>query len=67
MRPNWARRSCRITSSSRGIGLLEGTLEVIALGLQSIERGSLPLNKTFRLDQPRQQLIWIERVFGMTS
>jgi hypothetical protein len=50
-----------------GIGLLEGTLEVIAFGLQSIERGSLPLHKTFHLDQPRQQLIWSGCVFGMTS
>src|SRR4051812_18137458 len=36
LRPNWARTSCRITSSSRGIGLLERTLEVITLALQAI-------------------------------
>jgi hypothetical protein len=50
-----------------GIGLLEGAPEVIALGFQSIERNSLPLNKGFHLDQPGLQLIWIGYVFGMTS
>ena len=50
-----------------GIGLLKGTLEVIAFGFQSIERNSLPLNKGFHLDQPILQLIWIGYVFGMTS
>ena len=50
-----------------GIGLLEGALEVIALGLQSIERSCLPLNKGFHLDQPGQELIWIGCVFGVTS
>jgi hypothetical protein len=50
-----------------GIGLLEGALEVIALGFQSIERNSLPLNKGFHLDQPGLQLTWIAHVFGMTS
>ena len=45
-----------------GISLLEGALEVIALPgtlIQSIERRCLPLNKTFHLDQPCQELIWI--------
>ena len=50
-----------------GISLLEGALEVIALGLQSIERRCLPLNKGFHLDQPGQQLIWIGLIFGVTS
>ena len=49
------------------IGLLEGALGVIALGFQSIERKSLPLNKGFHLDQPGLQLIWIGHIFGMTS
>ena len=54
-----------------GIGLLEGALEVITLALQaiplivkSIERDLLPLNDTFHLDQPCQELIWIERIKG---
>jgi hypothetical protein len=50
-----------------GIGLLKGTLEVITLSFQSIERSSLPLNKSFHLDQSGLQLIWIGYVFGMTS
>ena len=50
-----------------GIGLLEGALEVIALGLQSIERSCLPLNKGFHLDQPGQELIWTGGVFRVTS
>ena len=54
-------------SSSRGISLLEGALEVIALHLQSIERRCLPLNKGFHLDQPGQQLIWIGLIFRMTN
>jgi hypothetical protein len=40
---------------------------VIALGLQSIERSCLPLNKGFHLDQPGQELIWIGLIFGVTN
>ena len=50
-----------------GIGLLERALEVIALGFQSIERNSLPLNKGFHLDQLGLHLIWIGYVFGVAN